>query len=199
MLIGVGVIALVFSGIIFMNPQQNQTVGEIGDYTAYTKGPDTAKVKIVEYADFQCPACAAAHPAVSQLLADYPNDVQLTFKHFPLSSIHPNALSAAKAAEAAGLQGKFFEMSDLLFQNQSTWSRNSRAEDIFVEYASSLGLDVEKFKTDMNDATIAAKIRSNYAEGVQKQVRGTPTFFVNDTLLTNNGALRSEVERLLTQ
>lgn len=191
---GVLAIALAFFGFVWINGSNS---GEVGNFTPYKKGNESAGVKIVEYADFQCPACAAMHPLVSDLFAKYPNDIEITFKHFPLSQIHPNALIAAKAAEAAGKQGKFFEMHDQLFEKQSEWSRNSKAEEIFVGYAQTLGLNVEQFKLDIKDKNIAAKIKSDYAEGVKNQVQGTPTFFVNGIKLDNNGALISKVEELL--
>ncbi len=198
MLIGIVVIAAGFFGLVwFGGTKPSENNGEIGTYVSYTKGPQTAKVKITEYADLECPACAAMHPIIDDLLAKYPNDIELTFKHFPLATIHPNALPAAKAAEAAGIQGKFFEMLDLMFTNQGEWSKNSNEDEVFTRYATELGLDVEKFKADIKDATIAAKIKSNYAEGVSLSVRGTPTFFINGTKLENNALLISSVEALL--
>jgi protein-disulfide isomerase len=197
LIIGIAVIALGFFGLVwFKGAPADTTVGIIGDYAAFTKGPSTAKVKITEYADFQCPACAAMAPIVADLLAKYPNDIELTFKHYPLTQIHPRALLAAKASEAAGKQGKFFEMHDKLFTGQSTWSSNSKAEEIFIGYATELGLDVDQFKTDLKDATIAAKIRSNQAEGNKDGVQGTPTFLVNG-LKVENGLFVTAVETAL--
>ncbi len=198
LLIGIVVIGLGFFGLVWFkgNPTGDTGAGVVGDYVAYTKGTSTAKVKITEYADFQCPACAAMAPTVADLLAKYPNDIELTFKHFPLTQIHPRALLAAKASEAAGKQGKFFEMHDKLFAGQSTWASNSKAEEIFVGYAAELGLDIEKFKTDLKNDEIAAKIRSNTAEGNQNNVQGTPTFFVNG-LKVENPTLVTSVETAL--
>lgn len=198
LLIGIVVIGLGFFGLVWLkgNPAGDINTGTIGDYNAYTKGTSTAKVKITEYADFQCPACAAMAPIVADLLAKHPNDIELTFKHFPLTKIHPRALLAAKASEAAGKQGKFFEMHDKIFAGQSTWSANSKAEEIFIGYATELGLDVEKFKADLKDEEISAKIRSNIAEGNKNNVQGTPTFFVNG-LKVENPNLVTSVEAAL--
>jgi len=197
LVIGIVVIALGFFGLVwFKGAPEDVSVGVIGDYPSFTKGPSTAKVKIIEYADFQCPACAAMAPIVSDLLAKYPNDIELTFKHFPLTQIHPRALLAAKASEAAGKQGKFFEMHDKIFTGLSTWASNSKAEDVFVGYATELGLNVDQFRADLKDATIAAKIRSNQAEGAKDKVEGTPTFFVNG-LKVQNTALVTAVEAAL--
>lgn len=197
LLIGIVVIALGFFALVwFKGAPLDTTAGEIGNFVPYTKGPKTAKVKITEYADFQCPACAAMAPAVTDLLAKYPNDIELTFKHFPLTQIHPRALLAAKVSEAAGKQGKFFEMHDKLFIGQSTWASNSKADEIFIGYATELGLDVDQFKTDLKDATIAAKIKSDQAEGTKNDVQGTPTFFVNG-LKVENGLFVTTVEAAL--
>lgn len=197
LVIGIVVIALGFFGLVwFKGAPEDVSVGVIGDYAAFTKGPSTAKVKITEYADFQCPACAAMAPTVADLIAKYPNDIQVTFKHFPLTQIHPRALLAAKASEAAGKQGKFFEMHDKLFAGQTTWASNSKAEDIFVGYATELGLNADQFKTDLKDATIAAKIKSNQAEGAKDKVEGTPTFLVNG-LKVENGLFVTTVEAAL--
>jgi len=198
LLIGIVVIALGFFGLVWFKgaPTDDTTIGVIGEYTSFTKGPATAKVKLTEYADFQCPACGAMAPTVADLLAKHPNDIELTFKHFPLTQIHPRALLAAKASEAAGKQGKFFEMYDKLFAGQTTWASNSKAEEIFVGYATELGLNVDQFKTDLKDATIAAKIKSNQAEGAKNNVQGTPTFFING-LKVENTALVTGVEAAL--
>lgn len=198
LLIGIIVIGLGFFGLVWFKGNQtgDTNAGVVGDYVAYTKGTSTAKVKITEYADFQCPACAAMAPIVADLLTKYPNDIELTFKHFPLTQIHPRALLAAKASEAAGKQGKFFEMHDKLFNGQSTWSGNSKAEEIFIGYATELGLDIEQFKADLKDDEISAKIRSNMAEGNKNNVQGTPTFFVNG-LRVENPNLVTSVEAAL--
>lgn len=199
-LTGIILIALGFFGFVWFKGSSTNNVsnpGKVGEYSAYTKGKDEAKVKITEYADFQCPACGAMHPIVSDLLNKYPNDVQLTFKHFPLSQIHPNAIIAAKAAEAAGKQGKFFEMYDEIFETQSEWSKSYKAQEFFIGYAEKIGLNVEQFKVDLKNAQISDKIKSDYAEGVKLQVQGTPSFFVNGVKLESNGLLVSKVEELL--
>ena len=197
LLIGIVVIALGFFALVwFKGAPQDTTNVVIGEYSPFTKGPSTAKVKITEYADFQCPSCAAMAPTVEDLLAKYPNDIELTFKHFPLTQIHRRALLAAKVSEAAGKQGKFFEMHDKLFIGQSMWASNSKADEIFVGYATELGLDIEQFKTDLKDATIAAKIKSDQAEGIKNDVQGTPTFFVNG-LKVENGLFVTTVEAAL--
>jgi protein-disulfide isomerase len=140
---------------------------------AFAKGPDDAPVTIVEFSDFQCPFCAQAHDLVKQITDAYPKDVRFVFKNYPLP-FHPNAMPAAKAAVAAGKQGKFFEMHDKLFENQRTLS-----PDLYEKTAKELGLDVDKFKKDMEAPETAQMIQQEMADAGKVDVRGTPTFFIN--------------------
>lgn len=144
-----------------------------------------AKVTIAEYGDIQCPACKAYHPVVRELLAAYPNDVKLIFKHFPLISIHPNAQAAAIAVEAAGEQGKFFELVDLLYDKQGEWADLPNPEDKFAEYAKSLKLDVEKFKKDFKSSEIEKRVDEQRNEGIKNGISATPSFFVNGEKIEN--------------
>lgn len=148
-------------------------------------------VTIVEYADLQCPACQAYHPIVKGVLSSYPEQVKLVFKHFPLIGIHPNAMPAAIAAEAAGKQGKFFEFADVVYAKQGEWSSLPNPDAKFEEYAKALKLDVNKFKNDLSNAEIAKKIEDERNEGIANGVSGTPTFFVNNKRITNPADLES--------
>ena len=145
-------------------------------------GDENAPVPVVEYADFQCPACAAYYPFVKQLGQEFKN-LSIVFRHFPLSQ-HANAREAAQAAEAAGKQGKFWEMHNLLFDNQDIWSQSSFAAETFNTYAQTLGLDMEKFKADFNSSETKTKIEADYQSGVS-EIDGTPTFFLNDKKIQN--------------
>jgi protein-disulfide isomerase len=142
------------------------------------KGAKTGKVTVVEFGDFQCPACGAAHPVVKQISEEYKEDVTFVFRHFPLS-FHKNAIKAALAAEAAGAQGKFFEMHDLIFDNQSEWSESNDAEELFQKYAEELSLDMEKYQADFKNKTGESKINKDRADGNAAGVSSTPTFFIN--------------------
>jgi protein-disulfide isomerase len=144
---------------------------KIGD--SFAKGPKDAPVTIVEWSDFQCPFCSQAKDLVHQILDAYPKDVQFVFKNYPLP-FHPNAMPAAKAAVAAGKQGKFFEMHDLLFANQRTLTPEN-----YEKWAKELGLDVEKFKKDMEAPEVAAQITNEMKEAGEVGVRGTPSFFID--------------------
>lgn len=137
------------------------------------KGPADAKVTIIEFSDFECPFCSRGQKTMEEVLKAYPKDVKVVFKNLPLP-FHQNALPAAKAALAAGKQGKFWEMHDALFANQ----RNLTAE-FFAETAKNIGINVDKFKTDMEDPAIAKQIEEDAGMAKQYGISGTPGFFVN--------------------
>ena len=137
-----------------------------------------ARVTLVEFGDFQCPACGASHPIIKRLLDEYKNDLTFVFRHYPLP-MHKNALKAANAAEAAGAQKKFFEMYDLLFENQTEWSESNKSDEIFEKYAIELDLDVDKFIEDIKTKKYESKIKADQADGNALGVNSTPTFFIN--------------------
>jgi protein-disulfide isomerase len=147
-------------------------------------GPENAPVTIIEYSDFQCPACGIYYYVVEKLLASTTVPIKFVYRHFPLSQ-HQNAISASLASEAANVQGKFFEMYKLLFENQDKWSELENASLTFVGYAKDLGLDVERFKADMASSTLKAHINNDSDEGVRIGINSTPTFFVNGKAITN--------------
>jgi protein-disulfide isomerase len=137
------------------------------------KGPKDAKVVITEFSDYQCPFCTQADTLIEQVLVANPG-VALVYKQFPLTSIHPNAMPAAKAAIAAGKQGKYWEMHKILFQNQ-----RALGADQLKEYAKQIGLDVPKWEKDMNSPEVTEQISVEMKEAQAAEVRGTPTIFVN--------------------
>jgi len=157
----------------------------------WTRGDATSTVSVIEYGDFECPACGAYEPIVEQLTSEYGNRVLFAFRNFPLYQIHPFAMIAAQAAEAAGLQGKYWEMHDLLYQKQAEWTANTSlsTSDViskyFNVYATTLGLNVTKFDTDINSGVVTAKVQKDLASGNAAQVDHTPTFFVNLTQIAN--------------
>lgn len=186
--IGVALIAVVIGGAVLLSkssPQQTQTVdtaavdqGTLITESSNKVGPEDAKVKIVEFADFQCPGCAAAHPALSQAIEEYKDRVLFVYRYFPLT-IHKNAKLAAVAAEAAAMQGKFWEMSEKLYENQSSWGNETNAKEIFIGYAKELALDEQKFTVDLDSKEIVDKIDNDYSDGLRAGVDQTPTFFIN--------------------
>ena len=151
-------------------------------------GGENAAVVLTEYSDFECPACRAAHPVVKEIVEEFGNDLKFEYKHFPLTQIHQNANLAAQAAEAAGVQGKFWEMHDLIFEEQPVWSRSPNPKGNFIAFAEELELDVEQFKRQINSSLIKAKIRDDQALGQEQGVRGTPSFFLNGEALQNPGS-----------
>jgi protein-disulfide isomerase len=169
-----------------MNNKANQPAAEVTvSEQDHVRGAVAAKVTLVEFGDFQCPACGAYEPLIRQVEADNANVLRVVFKHFPLTQIHPNALLAAKASEAAGLQGKFWEMHDILYDKQTEWSGTLSARDAFIAYAGTLGLDVAKFTQDLNNQSIEDKVVAEYKEGIRLGVQGTPTFFLNGKMIQN--------------
>ena len=147
------------------------------DPTDHALGPETAKVTLVEYGDFECPNCGQAYPAVKLLRRHFGERVRFVFRHFPLREVHPHAELAAESAEAAGAQGKFWRMHDLLFENQ----RHLKAKDL-KRYAELAELDIERYDYEMNDHVYLQRVQEQIASGDRSGVRATPTFFVNGSL-----------------
>jgi protein-disulfide isomerase len=182
-----------------------------GNIADHVTGKTDSKVLLVEYGDYQCPSCGSAYPNVKTLMDQYGDRIALVFRNFPLTSIHPNARAGAAAAEAAGLQGKYWEMHDLLYENQSTWTTldSSQRTDAFNTFATQLSLDTKKFTADLSDANVNKKISFDIALGKQNTVAATPTFFLNGEKLddtTSGGivqgdltAIKAKLDKLLAQ
>ena len=137
-----------------------------------------AQVTIVEFADFQCPACKAAQPYIKKILENYPGKINYVYRHFPLPQ-HTNAIPAAKAAEAAAKWNKFFEMSDLLFENQDQWATSTDPLNTFANFASELGIPSEEFRKEILNPEITKKIQNDSADGTAIGINSTPTLFIN--------------------
>jgi protein-disulfide isomerase len=140
----------------------------------HAAGPEDAPVTLVEYGDYECPYCGMAYPIVKRAQRALGTELRFVFRNFPLAESHPHARLAAQAAEAAGAQGKFWEMHDALFEHQNALE----LEDL-VSYAKSLGLDTVKFARELEAGTYAKRVRDDFRNGVRSGVNGTPTFFVN--------------------
>lgn len=149
-------------------------------------GNKDANVKIIEYSDFQCPACRYYHPILKKINEEFKEDIAFAYRHFPLSQ-HQNAKLAAYAAEAAGKQNKFWEMSDLIFENQDKWSKASsaNAKEYFIGYASVLDLNAEQFKNDIFSESVKDKVESDLKSGLESFINATPTIFVNGKKIEN--------------
>jgi len=194
--ITVGILALliVFSGnskldvsTIDTNTVQtaNDQNGNIADHVFGKVG---SKVTLIEYGDFQCPPCGNIHPVIKKITEQYKGQLQFVFRNFPIASSHPNAKAAAGAAEAAGLQGKYWEMHNKIYESQASWSSLNSTErtNFFENYAKDLGLDIAKFNTDIAATSINEKINYDYALGKKAGVDATPTFYLNGIKLDQN-------------
>lgn len=162
----------------------------------WTEGPVDAKVTLIEYGDFQCPGCGALFPALEQIKSELGDKFLFVFRHFPLTSIHPNAMAAHRAAEAAGKQGKFFAMHDLLYARQVQWSNAGNAASIFETFAQELGLNPEQFKTDVASQAVFDKIARYQDSGNQLGLTSTPSLILNGQKI-DNPATMDELKQVL--
>jgi protein-disulfide isomerase len=187
-LIVLGVAILALGGIfVYSSSKSDKTATNTATtVTNHSTGKLDSKVEVIEYGDFQCPACGQFFPLVNAVKERYKDRVKFTFRHFPLDSIHKNARAAARAAEAASQQGKFWEMHDLLYQNQQAWESTSDPLTVFTGYASQLGLDTEAFKTYYVSESANGSINADLKEGQSKGITGTPTFFIAGVKVDNN-------------
>jgi protein-disulfide isomerase len=163
----------------------------------HVQGPESAPVTLVEYGDYECPHCAQAHPIVKRLQKRFGDSLRFVFRNFPLREMHPHAQAAAETAEFAGAHGKFWEMHDLLFENQQRLS-----PALFVELAQTLKLPTQALEEALKEGRFTAHVRADFRDGVRSGVNGTPTFFINgqrhdgswefpDLLLTVDQAVES--------
>jgi protein-disulfide isomerase len=184
------VVVLGLGGIFILGKNKsssstNSSSSSTGVVSNHTRGENAKNVTLTVYGDFQCPVCGQFYPIEKQVVDTYQKDISFRFMHFPLESIHPNARAAARAAEAAGLQGKFFEMHDLLYVNQAAWSSSTDAYPVFESFAKQIGLDTTKFKTDFASETVNGTINADLKDGNGKSVSGTPTYYLNGEKLNN--------------
>jgi len=154
--------------------------GEVrGAEPAHVRGNPNAPVTLEEFGDFQCPACGSYHPELKKMEAEFGDKMKVVFRELPLLPMHEHALMAAQAAEAAGLQGKFFEMHDMLYENQAKWVDQKDLVPIFVDYAKQLGINPDQFMKDLNGETVAQRLFQDGKRAHSFGLKGTPSFFVN--------------------
>lgn len=177
------VAVLALGGAIYYAKQAGEKANEGITIETHVKGNPDAKVELVEYSDFQCPACGQFYPYVKELMEQYGDQIRLEYRHFPLITVHPFAVPAARAAEAASQQGKFWEMHDKLFENQSTWSNSKNPNSLFVQYAEEIGLDTGTFKKHLNSSMIADAVDKSFEEARSRGFSGTPTFLLNGEVM----------------
>jgi protein-disulfide isomerase len=187
---GVALIFLIVIGVLIAAvtsptaPTQNITIAPVSARDISTGNPK-AKVTLIEYADFQCPACAAYHPIVNQIIDTYKDRIFYVYRMFPLEQAHPNALISAQAAYAAYKQGAFFQYDDLLFNSQNDWADLGFPTATFTDYAKSLKLDVNKFTTDMNSSETQKYVKDSENEALSEGINATPSFFINGKMIQN--------------
>ncbi len=161
-----------------------------GASPAWTKGDPAAKITLEEFADFSCPTCANFHQTLKEIEKSYGQKIKITYRHFPLQiKGHENSYNAARAAEAAGIQGRFWEMQNMIFSNQKVWTVQSEndARNTFTDYAKSIGIDVEKFKEDMTNSQVtAARVAADMNRGKALDISSTPSVVLNGSRLLNN-------------
>ena len=172
-----------------------------GNIADHSFGKADSKVTFIEYGDYQCPPCGSTYPTIKKITTDLKDRLHFIFRNFPISTSHPNAKAAAGTAEAAGLQGKFWEMHDKIYESQDEWSdlTGTRRTDVFIGYARKLGLDINQFKLDLASSEVTSKINFDIAVGQKAKVNATPSFYLNGKKLdmeklTGESALKDAIE-----
>ncbi len=183
------IIILIIWGLVAASnkaKQEEAAAGSVDEVTSndWVSSTSTVPVTVIEYSDFQCPACGAYFPMVERLLRENPDQVRLVYRHFPLTQ-HVNAVPAAITAEAAGRQGKFWEMYRMLFDTQPQWENSTDTKTIFSSFAQQLGLDMTKYAADVALPEIEEKVNNDLKSGLKAGVNSTPTFFVNGKKITS--------------
>ena len=203
----VGAVALITFGSGLMLYRANvlaepTAAKDSGASALHVRGNAKAPVTLEEFGDFECPPCALMSAALHEIEKDYGAKLRVIFRQFPLA-MHPHAREAAIASEAAHLQGKFWEMHDLLYREQAAWSKAADVPAMFATYAATLGLNVERFKKDLQSPETNARVTADHEHGLSRGVHSTPTIFINNTVLpstsTNPAAVRAAIDAALKE
>lgn len=163
------------------------------------KGPEEARVHLVVYSDFQCPACKAAVPVVEELYGQFADSMNIEFRHYPLERPHKWALAAAIFAQCAAEQNKFWEFHDRLYEHQETWSKEPDALAAFSAYVQEIGLDLPQFESCLQNPNTLAQIRKEYSLGSKQGVQSTPTIFINGQMLIGAVQLKEKGPGIITE
>ena len=198
------IVVVLLGGLVYLSSKDKVDVSNVneksilgaseknGNIADHVFGNKASKVILIEYGDFQCPGCGGAHPQIKAITEEYKDKIAFVFRNFPLTNIHPNAKAAAAAVEAAGFQGKYWQMHNIVFENQNDWkdATTDERDARFTSYAVAVGANKDRFVTDLTNANISKKISFDQALGKKVDVTGTPTFFLNgsklDETVTNN-------------
>lgn len=188
--VGVVTLAILVGGVFLYSKNSSGNVKPVDEKLLVKENSTkitsaSASATLVEFGDMQCPACAAAHPTTKKIREDYAGKINFVFRHFPLPQ-HKNAQIAAEAVEAAGEQGKFWEMQDVMYDKQSDWGEKDKPLDIFMGYAKDLKLDETEFKDEIDSNKFKDKIDGDTYDGNQAGVDATPTFYINGIKYTGD-------------
>lgn len=195
-LVGLLVAGFLVGAVLFIQSKQSSLPTAAADFER-SRGPFNAVVQLIEYSDFQCPACKTAQPIISAILEQYQGKVRLVFQHFPLEN-HNWSPVAHQAAECAARQNKFWAYHDRLYGDQVFWSSRSSAPiETLVTYGKEVGLDLDTFSLCMGNKSVAQKIFEEKSAGIGLGIRSTPSFFVNGNLVIGHQNLKAEVEKQL--
>ncbi len=198
LVVAVGIIiAIVWAGQRNGGAKVSTTGSVTPTATDWSTGNADASVTLIEYSDFQCPACAFYYPIVKRLKDEEGAKFRLIYRNFPLKTLHKNAEPAALAAEAAGNQGKFWQMHDLLFENQKSWESLGNPDEAFIGYAQQLELDATRFSEDYKASATADRVQEDVQSGNAASVDATPTFFLNGTKVENPPSNYEGLKKLL--
>ena len=202
-LIVLAVVILGFGGLYLVGKSNKaaapgSTSSSNAQPTTHLFGSGKKNVTLIEYGDYQCPACGAYYPLVKAVVEKYKDDIYLQFRNYPLVTIHQNAFAGSRAAEAADMQGKYWEMHDLLYEQQRTWSASNSPKTYFDQYATELKLDLKKFDDDYSSSTVNDRIAADIKEGQKIGADSTPTFVLDGKKLDQNPKDQASFEKLIT-
>ena len=182
-------LVILFGGVLFFTKKDasapTASNSQPVQASNHTRGGGSTKVVLTEYGDFQCPACRQYFPVVEELYKKYEDKITFQFRNFPLIKIHPNAMTAHRAAEAASNQGKFWEMYESLYSTQSSWTSLPDPSGLFRSYAKSLKLDLAKYDADVKSQVTNSIINADIAEGQKLDITGTPSFLIDGKKIEN--------------
>ncbi len=196
----IAVLVVAFFGIVTFSKHKNHNSsgGNTAAASTHIEGKNSTSTTLVEYGDYQCPFCGQYYPTIKQVVKDLNAKISFQFRNLPLTSLHPNAFAGARAAEAASLQGKFWQMHDLLYERQTQWTVASNPGTIFGDYAAELNLNVDKFKQDMSSEGVNSTINADLAAFANTgDEQATPTFYLDGKKISPNNDVTS-FEKIIT-
>lgn len=180
------IVVALLVGVFILTKDEASSPSDSGQTSNHVQGAGNKGITLIEYGDLQCPACKSYFPILKEVKKEYGDDIKFQFRHFPLVQIHNHAFGAARAAEAAGNQGKFFQMHDLMYENQESWSQLPDPTETFQQYAEQLNLDIDQFKADMASEEVNSTINADLQAARDIGATSTPTFVLNGEIVEEN-------------